>query len=82
MVYLQQLELGDPVSNYLDYDGVTGRMFLLHMKNGDAINVAASSPLCIVDDIGYYCNYDVCHAISDIYWRYTDIIRAESNPLN
>lgn len=71
VAYLQQLELGEPVSNYLDYDGVTGRMFLLHMKSGNTINVAASSPLFIVDDIGYYCNYDVCHAISDIYWRYT-----------
>lgn len=77
VTYFQQLELGEPVSNYRDYDGVMGRMFLLHMKNGDTINVAASSPFLIVDDVGYPCDYDICHAISKIFWRNVDAIRSE-----
>lgn len=77
VTYLQQVELGEPVSNYLDYDGVKGRMFLLHMKSGDTVYVAGSSPLFIVDDVGYYGDYDACHAVSKLYWRYVDTIHAE-----
>lgn len=81
--YLQQVELGERVSNFLDYDGVNGEQFALRMESGETIIVSASSPLVVVDYIGYRCdNYDVCHAISDIYWRYQEIIRAESNLLN
>lgn len=77
MTYLQELELGKPDPNYWDYDGIIGQMFLLHMTNGDTINVAASSPFLIVDDVGYPCDYDICHAISRIFWRNVDAIRGE-----
>ena len=77
--YLQQLELGERVSNFLDYDGVNGEQFALRMESGETIIVSASSPLVVVDYIGYRCdNYDVCHVISDIYWRYADMIRAQA----
>lgn len=80
--YLQQVELGRKVPNYMDYDGTVAWMFSLYMKNGDVINIGASSPRLIVDNMGYQSDYELCHAISDIYWRYMDMIRAENGPPN
>lgn len=80
--YLQQVEVGEIVSDDVEYVGVIEKMFVLHMVDGTNISISASNPLFIVDGTRYKSTSGMCKDISDMYDSYINRIRAESKPIS
>ena len=49
--------------------GLQYPMMILQTTDGSLIHIAACNPVFIINDIGYYTEYEACQAIRDTYFR-------------
>lgn len=81
VAHLKQVKVSKKTIDYFQYDGVVLQMFKITLTNGTPIGISASSPVFVIDGIGYQCDdYDTCQAIYRIYATYIETIRQESTP--
>lgn len=63
----------------MERDGSTYVMFELETTDGSTFTVAANNDDLIIDgSTAYYADKETSHAICDLFWKWVDIARAES----
>lgn len=65
-------------ADYMQYGGSLSLMFTIEMVNGDKVQISASSPLFIIDQVGFESDPVQCNKIGDLYWDCVEKIRAAS----
>ena len=63
---------------YMQYNGSRSLMFTIEMVNGNSVQISASSPLFIIDKVGFESDPVQCNKIGDLYWGCVEKIRATS----